>query len=305
MRRFVRTKSLAPFIEESVRHWREFHLERYSADFKDQAVSSLFQKEGSKFVQLSFPAGQGLTKHRTNRHLVLIVLSGRIRFTVDERSEELAASQIVALEPLQEHSLEAVEPSTALLVLVADAPVQADAPKLQTPALDHENAYMNPALVEQIAPELRPLVSDHVELCKILEAVQKAPSDGLVQHALATVRQELASHFVAEEELLFPLMAKHVGGMDVGPVARLLEEHQKIRRLHTEAQEIFDTQLRQPDEHVKNLMSEKLRELSHALLNHIGKEDSHLFPMASRLLSEAEKQSVADGLVRYEHARAQ
>lgn len=50
------------------------------------------------------------------------------------------------------------------------------------------------------------------------------------------------------------------------------------------------------DEHVQSLLLNQVAELSRSLLNHLGKEDSHLFPMASRLLTAQEKTAIAKEL---------
>lgn len=158
---------------------------------------------------------------------------------------------------------------------------------------------MNPKLIEKVAPQLRPFVEDHINVCKVLDSAKGTLKKETVQAVLQVVGEELDHHFVAEEELLFPHMGKHVGGIDVGPVARLIEEHHKIRELYGELQEMFDVFVKQDSERTRTSLDEKLKELSRALLNHLGKEDSHLFPMASRILSEDEKNAIAEGLLQY------
>jgi quercetin dioxygenase-like cupin family protein/hemerythrin-like domain-containing protein len=274
-------------------------MERYSLAFKEKLVSPVATVEDCKFVQLSMEEGQGLTKHRTPHNLNFLVLSGRVRFTVGDEELSLESGDMVTVEPNHEHAVYALEKSVALLMLVPEKKIVESA-KPAEPALDHENAFMNPELIEKVAPELRPFVEDHIEVCRVIESVKGDVDAEKVQVALNVIGKELKHHFVAEEELLFPLMAKHVGGMDVGPVARLIEEHKKIRKLHGEAGELLDIYMKQESDHMEALLGEKVKELSHSLLNHLGKEDSHLFPMASRLLTDEEKQSVAEGLPKYE-----
>jgi quercetin dioxygenase-like cupin family protein len=92
-------------------------MERYSLQFQNQMVRSVFQRGDSKIVQLSLEPGQGLTKHSTKHALAVIVLTGQIRFTVGDSEEIHGASEMLTLDPLQEHAVEAVEKSTVLLVL--------------------------------------------------------------------------------------------------------------------------------------------------------------------------------------------
>jgi hemerythrin-like domain-containing protein len=167
------------------------------------------------------------------------------------------------------------------------------------PSLEHENALMNPKLIENVAPQLRPFVEDHIKICKVLDSAKGTIKKETVEAVLQVVGEEIDHHFVAEEELLFPRMGKHVGGTDVGPVARLIEEHHKIRNLYRELQETFDVFVKQDSERTRTSLNEKMEELFITLLNHLGKEDSHIFPMASRLLTEDEKNAVAEGLLQY------
>lgn len=95
-------------------------MERYSLQFRDQTVHSVLQRGQSKFVQLSFEPGEGLPNHRAPLALTLIVLTGQIRFSVDERTEVLDASDMLTLDPAVEHVVEAIERSTVLLVLTPD-----------------------------------------------------------------------------------------------------------------------------------------------------------------------------------------
>lgn len=92
-------------------------METYSLQFRDRPVQSVLQRGESKFVQLSFEPGEGLSKHRAPLALTVIVLTGQIRFTVGDETEVLNASEMLALEPAIEHAVEAVERSTVLLVL--------------------------------------------------------------------------------------------------------------------------------------------------------------------------------------------
>lgn len=274
-------------------------MKKFDLKFKDKMINSVLQVEGSKFVQLSLDPGKGLTKHHTPNHLTLIVLEGQVEFAINEEKEILNASDVIVVEPSVEHEVHAIEKSVVLLVLTPPVKVEADTPEPRTFVPDHDNAYNNPAILESIAPEIRQLTEDHIELCKKLYEAQT----DLELHDIATllklIGEELDRHFVAEEKVLFPYIAAHLGGDDVGPVPRLLEEHEIIRRLHRDTKRLYEGAKDQTDSHAKLLVGDRMRELSHVLINHLGKEDSHLFPMASRILTEAELQSVAEGLQQY------
>lgn len=271
-------------------------MQKYSLQFRDKSVQSVLQRGQSKFVQLSLQPGEGLTKHRAPLGLTVIVLTGRIRFVVDDTVELLEASEMFALDAGVEHTVEALEQSTVLLVLTPD---EQDTPTIPKRELEHVNAYQRPELIDQIAPELQPLVRDHVHVCQVLESVEQSTDLKTIKFALDLIAHELDSHFIAEEKVVFPRMANHVGGLDIGPVARLLEEHRHIRQLHAEAEELLSAYHHSDDQHTKNLLMTKVFDLSTALLNHLGKEDSHLFPMTSRLLTDEEKSAIAKELTEY------
>ncbi|KPV42614.1 hemerythrin domain-containing protein [Alicyclobacillus ferrooxydans] len=272
-------------------------MEKLSLQFQDQNVKSILQHGDAKFVQLSLNPGEGLTKHRTPHNLCVIVLSGRVEFTMQGETGELAALEMLTVQPKVEHAVQAIDKSTVLLVLI---PVH-EAGAVQTAGfvVDHENAYQNPSLLDAIIPELRPLVDDHVELCRLL-AMHPEDHPEQISEVLKAVARELDTHFLAEEEVVFPRIAKYTGGMDVGPVPRLLDEHHRIRNIHNEATRIYDLVQTNADPHAEELLREKIIELATHLLNHLGKEDSHLFPMAGRLLTVDEKRQVAQQLERYE-----
>ncbi|OPG15581.1 hemerythrin domain-containing protein [Ferroacidibacillus organovorans] len=274
-------------------------MEKYSLQFREQSVQSVLKRGESKFVQLSLEPGEGLTKHRAPLALTVIVLTGQIRFTVGTESEVLNASEMLAIEPTVEHAVEALERSTVLLVLTPNGVPTKNSTAAGEQALEHENAYQHPELLKQIAPELRPLVHDHIHVCSVLHAVEQSLDRETIRTTLNTIEQELKNHFKAEENVLFPRIANHIGGMDVGPIARLLEEHRAISRLHKEAEELMTVD-EHGDEHARSLLTNKVLELSTMLLNHLGKEDSHLFPMASRLLTSDEKAVIANELREYD-----
>ena len=275
-------------------------MQRLSLQFNEKPVQSILQQDNHKVIQLSFEAGQTLVKHETGNTLMLVVLQGAIHFTVEGQTQRLDALDMLVVEPHKEHNVEAIEKSIVLLILLADAASYGEHAAKEQP-LDHENAYQNPQLIEQIAEELRPLTQDHIELCKTIEAVHGVADQAALQRALDQISDELKRHFVAEERHVFPLMAKHVGGVDVGPVARLLEEHEKIRKLSKDANTLYQVFSTKPDAHVAELLEQKWRDLSRTLLNHLGKEDSHLFPMASRLFTADEKAALALALREYDY----
>ncbi|HET7657597.1 MAG TPA: hemerythrin domain-containing protein [Bacillales bacterium] len=270
-------------------------MKSISLALNDSFKHHVSEVEDVAFELLSMEAGQEWNIQPPSHYINVIVLSGHIRFSNGNEDSERSEPHMITTNPGEKLYLKAIDTSTALFVKIP----KTAAIQNEDTSLDHENAYQNPALIERVAQEIRPLVEDHIEVCKTLESFKGDSTTEVLESGLQLISNELDSHFVAEEQLLFPIMAKHVGGMEVGPVARLIEEHRIIRTLYSEVSEWFEETKQDPTDHNKEGLNKKMKALSKALLNHLGKEDSHLFPMASRLLTQEEKNSISAKLPEY------
>ncbi len=259
-------------------------MQRNSLQFQDQMVRPVFQQGDARIVQLSLQKGQGLFKHEARQTLNLVVLDGRIEFSEPGTGEtaQLGATDMITVPPQREHEVRALETSTALLIFMPE--VAAAKPSLG----DHVTVYSQPDLLDQIDPSLHSLVADHVDLCKLLENASEPWDEEKVQRVLDAVKGELEEHFVFEERIVFPRLAPYVGGADVGPVARLLEEHANLRKQYADCAAMQHSGA--------PVLGDHLNQLRSTLLNHLGKEDSHIFPMATRLLSPEDKRAIAEEL---------
>jgi len=77
---------------------------------------------------------------------------------------------------------------------------------VESPALEHENAYQHPELLEQIAPELRVLVQDHIS-------------------------KTLLNHLGKEDSHLFPMASRLLTAEEKAAIAAELEQYEPERRL--------------------------------------------------------------------------
>ncbi len=82
-------------------------------------------------------------------------------------------------------------------------------------------------------PSLIPLSHDHhhglVRVLEIRHAIKgQAPLDEQPKANAAFLRDQLAPHFVAEEEHLFPILREVIGNP---VVAQLIEEHRELEKL--------------------------------------------------------------------------
>ena len=67
-----------------------------------------------------FDAGEQLTEHQAARTALVQVLSGHLRFTVDDEELDLAPGSWLHMAPGAPHSLMAIEPTVMLLTLIGE-----------------------------------------------------------------------------------------------------------------------------------------------------------------------------------------
>lgn len=135
-----------------------------------------------------------------------------------------------------------------------------------------------------------------LEKLKLLEDVAEELKQGRSAEALLRLRQsleffngELRTHFLHEEDGLFPVLARIIGRM--GPIGAMLEEHQSLWR----AVETLEEHLSELEQGSTPALSEVGKVATHIvwlLRSHIQKENEMLFPMAERYLSPEGKEEV-------------
>jgi quercetin dioxygenase-like cupin family protein len=74
--------------------------------------------DGLDVTVFGFDAGEGLTEHTASRAAVVQVLTGRLRFTVDDEELEAGPGAWISMTPGTSHSLVAEEPTVMLLTLL-------------------------------------------------------------------------------------------------------------------------------------------------------------------------------------------
>jgi len=100
--------------------------------------------------------------------------------------------------------------------------------------------------------------------------------------------QVLDPHSEIEEEGLFPLMAKYIG-REVGPIAVMEYEHEQAKKHLSTFVEMLEAESAPiPAERAREIAAHALQ--AHSILtDHFTKEEVVLFPMAERILSDADK----------------
>lgn len=102
---------------------------------------------------------------------------------------------------------------------------------------------------------------------------------------------ELESHSQREENGLFTIMAKYIG-RETGPIAVMEYEHELARSLLQKFMDEIPNDLSMIDaEQAKTLFS-YVQDGVTTLIDHFGKEENVLFPMAENLLTPEDKQEL-------------
>ena len=71
-----------------------------------------------RIVTFAFDAGQVLTEHTSPRAVACTVLSGTLRFTVEDTPYDMSAGDVLYLAPGDRHAVEATSPCHLQLVMV-------------------------------------------------------------------------------------------------------------------------------------------------------------------------------------------
>ena len=74
--------------------------------------------DGMNVTVFAFDAGEQLTEHQTSRTAVVQVVTGMLRFTVDNEQLDLSPRSWLHVAPGAPHSLMAIEPTVMLLTLI-------------------------------------------------------------------------------------------------------------------------------------------------------------------------------------------
>ena len=126
-----------------------------------------------------------------------------------------------------------------------------------------------------------------------LEARERGVLDGVAAEEALLFLRTFADlcHHGKEEERLFPAMVAKGLPRDVGPLAVMVDEHQRgrklVRRLGTE----LPAAARGVGEAVERFVSDAMELIAH-LHEHIAKEDGVLFPLAERMLDARDQEGL-------------
>ncbi len=146
------------------------------------------------------------------------------------------------------------------------------------------------------------LMNDHQTTERVLEAVAKtlagpsAPPAALLQDAARYFREYVdGCHNKKEEDHLFPLIEKRGVPRHGGPLAVMLSEHDENRTLLPRLVALVDAYAA-GQASVLDELRQAFEDYSALLKNHFWKENDILYPMARRVMTEADAGTVVRGI---------
>jgi hemerythrin-like domain-containing protein len=102
---------------------------------------------------------------------------------------------------------------------------------------------------------------------------------------------DVAMHFHLEEQAVFPILGRHIG-MDAGPIAGMLADHQEVRRLAAQwSRSVAGARRGEPGAGAS--AADAADGLLDLLPDHIAREDGLVFPLAESTLSDEDWDEVA------------
>jgi len=150
----------------------------------------------------------------------------------------------------------------------------------------------------QLKQEHGPLRAQMEQVFAAAEAIGRGEDGRNWREPLADLREKVESfvavldpHSEREEGVLFPMMAEYIG-RTTGPIAVMEYEHEQAKARLA----LFLEKTAQLPENIDSgqalTLAGAVIEAHHILDEHFMKEENVLFPMAERLLSDAEKEEL-------------
>lgn len=158
---------------------------------------------------------------------------------------------------------------------------------LPVETLKHEHQIILHALegAEKIAKKIRNANKVDIELIQKIIDFSKNFTDGC--------------HHSKEEKKLFPKLVQKGFGLDSGPIAVMLSEHEEGRSYIAQIVKDLET-IKNGDISYSENLADSIEAYIDLLRNHIEKENSVLFEMANQVLSDVEQQELSQAFEKIE-----
>ena len=137
-----------------------------------------------------------------------------------------------------------------------------------------------------VAPELHIFIEDHYETYIIMENVRNNSTVENCNIVLNRVGKEIKGHFQYEEQFILPKLNNYIAEKEVGPLAKLIEDHRFIEDKYN-----YIVEQLEKNKFTTEIIDE-IKKLAYLVKKHIEKEDHYLFPLISIILKPEEKQEI-------------
>lgn len=87
----------------------------YLLDEKQKHVGKLATLENATIVNIQLATGEEVAEHDTPKEVMIVVRKGAVRFTVEGQEVVVSPENVLHLNPLEKHSLVAIEPTDLLV----------------------------------------------------------------------------------------------------------------------------------------------------------------------------------------------
>jgi len=142
--------------------------------------------------------------------------------------------------------------------------------------------------IQKIVDEHVPLRAQMKEILSLTEKLDNEPElVGQLNTVVTAFIQQVEPHSIAEDEVLSPLLAKHLGN-DAPPVVGNAAQHDEARRLLRLYRDNYQSYTA-GDQSSLAQIRQSLQEAVKVLTEHFDFEEEKLFPLAEKILTDDEK----------------
>ncbi|MGN7479766.1 cupin domain-containing protein [Solibacillus silvestris] len=85
----------------------KIHIENLPTEQKKK-VGKVYSQKNMDILSIQLQTGEQIPEHNAKQTVVIIVRSGEVEFVVEGQSQRLTAEDILIIDPLEKHSLQAM-----------------------------------------------------------------------------------------------------------------------------------------------------------------------------------------------------
>lgn len=159
---------------------------------------------------------------------------------------------------------------------------------------------------QELSKGLKQLKEEHPPLLKMLDNLfalcekvehneERAESFAKLRSDVESFLAELEPHSEKEEGVLFPMMGAYIGHAG-GPIAVMEYEHDQAKTFIGTFLKNTKELSEMPTEEEMEANSELIKRAYYTLVDHFAKEENVLFPMAENMLTDEEKNELAESI---------